>query len=62
MKKMCGRDQIKDKKILEAYDKYKSYLSELKVYEECRRGLSGVNIFKLVDTEKMVLMLKTKRN
>ena len=43
MKKMCGRDQIKDKKILEAYDKYKSYLSELKVYEECRRGLSGIN-------------------
>ena len=49
MKKMCGRDQIKDEKILEAYDKYKSYLSELKVYEECRRGLNGVNIFKLVD-------------
>lgn len=47
MKKMCSRDQIKDEEILNAYDKYRNYLSELKVYEECKKQRSGVSIFQL---------------
>lgn len=47
MKKMCSRDQIKDEKILSAYDQYKNYISELNVYEEYRKGLNRGNIIDL---------------